>query len=184
MSDAGDAGVRAADLRSGPAARQASGLRWLVISGVVIVLDQLVKTWVVSDLKPYVPHRILPVLDITLMYNTGAAFSFLSDASGWQRWAFTALAAVVSIAIVLWMRTLRARTHGLLACSLAFIVGGALGNMIDRIRIGHVIDFVSPHWNNHWFAAFNVADSAITVGAALLLLDALKETRGAQGSRT
>ncbi len=155
-------------------------MRWLVISAVVIALDQLVKSWVAA-LPPYVPHHILPVLDITLMYNTGAAFSFLSDASGWQRWAFTGLALLVSIAIVIWMYRLRAGTHRLLACSLAFIVGGALGNMIDRLRIGHVIDFVSLHWNNHWFAAFNVADSAITVGAALLLLDALWESRGAKG---
>ena len=157
--------------------RDGSGLRWLPIAAAVIILDQLVKLWVVAALKPYQPIRILPVLDFTLMFNTGAAWSFLADASGWQRGAFIALAACVSIAIVVWMSRLKARSQGLLACSLAFILGGALGNMIDRIRLGHVVDFIFPHWNNHFFPAFNLADSSITIGAALLLLDALRDSR-------
>ncbi len=173
---------RAAQIGSGSTiAREGSGLRWLPIAIAMIILDQLVKAWVVAELKPFEPHHILPVLDFTLMFNTGMAWSLLSDASGWQRWAFTALAALVSVTIVVWMGRLKARTQGLLACSLAFILGGAVGNMIDRIRIGHVVDFIFPHWNNHWFPAFNVADSSITIGAALLLLDALRESRGAKG---
>jgi signal peptidase II len=162
---------------SSAGSNEGSGLRWLPVTVLVIVLDQLVKAWVVSGLKPYEPHHILPVLDFTLMFNTGAAWSFLADASGWQRGAFIGLAAVVSIAIGFYMYRLKSRTHALLACSLALIAGGALGNMIDRIRLGHVVDFISPHWNSHWFPAFNVADSSITIGAALLLLDAFRDSR-------
>ncbi len=157
--------------------REGSGVRWLPVAVAVIVLDQAVKVWVVSALQPYRPHHVLPVLDFNLMFNTGAAWSFLADASGWQRGAFIALASSVSIALVVWMSRLKSRSQGLLACSLALILGGALGNMIDRIRLGHVVDFISAHWNNHFFPAFNVADSSITIGAALLLLDALRDSR-------
>ena len=163
---------------------EGTGLRWLPLSVAMIVLDQLVKLWVVGALKPYESHRLLPVLDFNLMYNTGAAWSFLSGASGWQRWMFTALAVIVSVAILFWMRGLRARGQALLSCSLALILGGAIGNMIDRVRMGQVVDFILAHWDNHWFPAFNVADSSITIGAALLLLDALRETRTAKGQRT
>jgi signal peptidase II len=114
------------------------------------------------------------------MYNTGAAFSFLSDASGWQRWLFVTLALGVGAAIIVWLRRLKARTHALLACSLALILGGAIGNVIDRLRIGHVVDFIHTHWNDNYFPAFNVADSAISIGAALLLLDAWRESRSAK----
>jgi signal peptidase II len=153
-----------------------SGLVWLPLGLLVIGLDQLVKWQVVSHLTPYQPVPVLPpVLDFTLMYNTGAAFSFLSDASGWQRWLFIALAVGVSGGIVLWLARLKARSQGLLACSLALILGGALGNVIDRVRSAHVVDFIHAHWNGHHFPAFNVADSAITIGAALLLLDVWRE---------
>lgn len=174
MSDANESGAAALSPAS---SHEGSGLRWLPVAVAVIVLDQAVKAWVVAALKPYQAHHILPVLDFTLMFNTGAAWSFLADASGWQRGAFIALASFVSIAIVVWMSRLKSRSQGLLACSLAFIVGGALGNMIDRIRLGHVVDFIFPHWNNHFFPAFNVADSSITIGAALLLLDAFRDSR-------
>ena len=182
MSDANQA--RAADLSATRArAPEGTGLRWLPLAIAMLVLDQLVKAWVVAELRPFEPHRILPVLDFTLMFNTGAAWSFLADASGWQRGAFIALAGFVSVAIVVWMYRLKSRTEGLLACSLAFILGGALGNMIDRIRLGHVVDFIYPHWNDHWFPAFNVADSSITIGAAMLLLDAFRDRPGAAGHK-
>jgi signal peptidase II len=174
MSDANESGAAAL---SPVSSREGSGLRWLPVAVAVIVLDQAVKAWVVAALKPYEAHHILPVLDFTLMFNTGAAWSFLADASGWQRGAFIALASFVSIAIVVWLSRLKSRSQGLLACSLAFILGGALGNMIDRIRLGHVVDFIFPHLNNHFFPAFNIADSSITIGAALLLLDALRDSR-------
>jgi len=120
---------------------------------------------------------------LILTYNTGAAFSMLADAAGWQRWVFVCLALGVSVTLVLWLRRLAAATHAPIACGLALIVGGALGNMLDRLRLGHVIDFIHAHWGPHYFPAFNVADSAITIGAGLLLLDAWREARrGPRGS--
>src|SRR5208282_3894732 len=107
----------------------------------------------------------------------GAAFSMLAQASGWQRWVFVVLALGVSAVLLVWMRRVAAATHGRLACGLALIVAGALGNLIDRLRLGHVIDFIWAHWGEHYFPAFNLADSAITVGAALLLLDAWLEAQ-------
>ena len=112
----------------------------------------------------------------SLMFNTGAAFSFLADATGWQRWFFAALALAIGAVHRRLAARLKARSQWLLACSLALILGGALGNVIDRLRLGHVIDFIHVHWNDAYFPAFNVADSAITVGAGLLLLDAFLES--------
>jgi signal peptidase II len=137
----------------------------------------------VHHFSPLERVHVLPVLDIILTYNTGAAFSFLSDASGWQRWLFVLLALGVSAALLVWMRRLNARVHGLLACALALIVGGALGNMLDRLRIGRVVDFIHLHWGQHYFPAFNIADSAITIGAALLLIDAWRESHAAHRVR-
>jgi signal peptidase II len=154
-----------------------SGWRWLPLALLVIVLDQLVKAWVVNHFQLFERVHLLPVLDIILTYNTGAAFSFLADAAGWQRWLFVLLALAVSAVLIGWLRRLRALTQRLLCCGLALIVGGALGNLIDRLRHGRVVDFVHAHWGEHYFPAFNVADSAITIGAALLLLDALLESR-------
>ncbi len=158
----------------------ASGWRWLPLSALVIAADQAAKSWIQLHWLPFERLRVLPVLDIILTYNTGAAFSFLAEASGWQRWLFVALALAVSLALIVWLRRLSAAAQPLIACGLALIVAGALGNMIDRLRLGHVIDFVHAHWGVHYFPAFNVADSAITVGAGLLLLDAWLETRRAQ----
>ena len=143
----------------------------------MIVADQVVKAWIVHHFALFERVHELPVLDIILTYNRGAAFSFLSDASGWQRWLFVILALAVSVALIIWMRRLRA--HALLACGLALIVGGALGNMLDRITTGRVVDFIHVHWGRHYFPAFNIADSAITVGAVILLIDAWLETRAA-----
>ena len=167
--------------RSVPAA--ASGWRWLPLAAAIIIADQLVKAWMVHHFAPLERIHVLRVLDIILTYNTGAAFSFLSDASGWQRWLFVPLALGVSAALIVWMRRLRAAVHGLLACGLALIVGGALGNMIDRLTLGRVVDFVHVHWGHHYFPAFNLADSAITVGAVVLLIDAWLETRAARRGR-
>jgi signal peptidase II len=160
-----------------PAPGARSGWRWLWLSVAVIVADQLAKAWIVHHFTPFERVRLLPVLDVILTYNTGAAFSFLSDASGWQRWLFVVLAVGISALLIAWLRRLRSDTQGLLACGLALIVGGALGNMIDRLLHGRVVDFILAHWGNHLFPAFNVADSAITIGAALVILDALLESR-------
>ncbi len=162
----------------------ASGWRWLPLSVAVIVLDRAVKLWITHHFAPLERVHVLKVLDIILTYNTGAAFSFLAEASGWQRWLFVLLALGVSAALIVWLRRLDARIHGLLACGLALIVGGALGNMIDRLTGGRVVDFIHVHWGAHYFPAFNVADSAITIGAALLLLDAWQESHRTRGSRS
>jgi len=169
-------------LTSLPAA--ASGWRWLPLTVLVIGLDQASKAWMLHHFFLFERVHLLPVLDIILTYNPGAAFSMLADAAGWQRWVFVVLALGVSVTLTVWLRRLAAATHGLISCGLALIIGGALGNMIDRLRLGHVIDFIHAHWGIHYFPAFNVADSAITVGAGLLLLDAWLEARGhGKGSR-
>ena len=150
---------------------------WLVLSAVVVLADQLSKSYIAQHFGEFEFITVLPVLEITRMHNVGAAFSFLASASGWQRWVFIGLAGVVSLGIIVWLLRLRRGAHSLLACGLALVLGGALGNVIDRIRLGHVIDFIHFHWDRAYFPAFNVADSAITVGAACLLLDALLEGR-------
>ncbi len=168
-------------IREGAATARPTGLRWLPITLAVIALDQLVKLWIVDHLALYRTVRVLPVLDITLTYNRGAAFSFLAEASGWQKWVFAGLAVIVAAGITVWLRALNGRAQRLLCISLTLIMGGALGNLIDRLRIGHVVDFILAHWDRVYFPwAFNIADSAITVGAALLLLDAVLESRGAK----
>jgi signal peptidase II len=150
---------------------------WLLLSAVVVLADQVTKAYITRHFGEFEFTTVLPILDITRIHNVGAAFSFLASASGWQRWFFIALALGVSLGITAWLCRLPRGTHGLLAAGLALVLGGAIGNVIDRIRLGHVIDFLHFHWDRAYFPAFNVADSAITVGAACLLLDALFESR-------
>ena len=159
----------------------ASGWRWLPLTALVIVLDQASKAWMLQHFFLFERVHLAPVLDIILTYNTGAAFSMLADAAGWQRWVFVVLALVVSGTLIGWLRRLAAATQGLIACGLALIVGGALGNMIDRLTLGRVVDFIHVHWRAAYFPAFNLADSAITVGALVLLVDAWRESRPARG---
>ena len=155
--------------------RSGSAASWLFLSVAVVILDQISKSYIAQHFGEFEFIRVLPILDITRMHNVGAAFSFLASASGWQRWVFIGLAISVSIGIIIWLARLPRSAHRLLACGLALVLGGAVGNVIDRIRLGHVIDFIHFHWDRAYFPAFNVADSAITVGAACLLLDALME---------
>lgn len=154
-----------------------SGWRWLPLSAAIIVIDQVTKAWIDRYFELYEGVKVLPVLDITRLHNTGAAFSFLAGAGGWQRWFFTILAIGVSAGILVWMKRLHAREQGLLAAGLALVLGGAIGNVIDRLRHGYVVDFVHVHWGSAYFPAFNVADAAITVGAILVILDSLLEAR-------
>jgi len=154
-----------------------SGWRWLPLAVGVVAADQLSKGWIERAFALYDSVPVLPVLDITRLHNPGAAFSFLAGAGGWQRWAFTALALGVSVAILVWLRGVPARSQLALAAGLALILGGAIGNVLDRIEHGFVVDFIHVHWGRAYFPAFNVADAAITVGAGLLLLDALLEWR-------
>jgi signal peptidase II len=153
------------------------GWIWLPVAALLIILDQLSKAWIARHFAYGESLALLPVLNINLRYNTGAAFSFLADATGWQRWFFAGLAIVVGLGILVWLRQLNARTQWLLALGLSFILAGAIGNLIDRLRLGHVIDFIEVHWKDASFPAFNLADSAITVGAALIILDAWFEGR-------
>ena len=152
---------------------------WLWLSAAVIVLDQLSKWLVVSHLAVYDSIRVLPVFNLVLIHNPGAAWSFLAGASGWQRWFFTILALVVSAAIVVWMRFLPRREYRWRAIALALVLAGALGNVIDRLWHGYVIDFLQFHYHGWYYPAFNLADSAITVGAAMLILEGLFSRRRA-----
>ena len=158
-----------------------TGLPWIGLAVFSIVLDQLTKAWLTARFELYETHALLPVLDITRAHNLGAAFSFLAAAGGWQRWVFTAVALLASTVIVVWLRRLDGVQQRTLAMGLTLIMGGAIGNVIDRIRLGYVVDFIAVHWQGHYFPAFNVADSCITIGAGLLILDALLEGRSSRG---
>lgn len=160
-----------------PLSAARSGWRWLPLALLTIFADQATKAWIEARFELYQSLPVLPVLDITRLHNPGAAFSFLADAGGWQRWFFTGLAFVVSAAIVYWLRRIDAAAQRALCVGLVLIVGGAIGNVIDRLQHGFVIDFIHAHWGAAYFPAFNLADSAITVGAALLLIDAWQEWR-------
>ncbi len=150
-------------------------LSWLWLSLLVLVIDQASKFYFEDKLEMYQQIVVIPdYFSWTLAYNTGAAFSFLADSSGWQRWLFALIAIVVSAVLVVWLKRL-GRNETWLAVALALVLGGALGNLYDRIALGHVIDFILVHWQNrHHFPAFNFADSAITVGAIMLALDMFK----------
>jgi len=151
-------------------------LGFLTVSAAVVVVDQATKLAVERELALFQSVSVLPVLEITRLHNTGAAFSFLANETGWQRWLFTALALVVSAALAVWLSRID-RGARVLACAVALILGGAVGNVIDRLRLGHVIDFIYAHWQQHYFPAFNVADSCICVGAGLLMLDTWLSSR-------
>ena len=146
--------------------------RWLGLALVVAFLDLATKEWVTHALRYGESLEVTPFFNLVLVHNTGAAFSFLATAGGWQRWFFTAIAVSISIAIV-WM--LRRPGNGLLLnLALALVLGGAVGNLYDRVTLGYVVDFVQLHAAGHYFPAFNVADSAITIGVALLIWDGLR----------
>jgi signal peptidase II len=153
------------------------GWRWLPIALVLVVADQLSKGWIEVN---YLLGEYTPVffwLDITRLHNPGAAFSFLAGAGGWQRWFFTVLAIVVTVLLLVWLRTLHARREAILSAALTLVMAGAIGNVIDRIEHGYVVDFIHVHWQQAYFPAFNIADAAITVGAALLIWDAIQDWR-------
>jgi len=156
-----------------PMPTQSNALSWLLLSAIILIADQVTKHIVLDHLQLHETIAVIPgLLNWTLAYNEGAAFSFLADASGWQRWFFTVLAIVVSGVLVVWLsRT--PRSDWRTALPLALVLAGAIGNVIDRIRFGHVVDFVDVYWGAAHFPAFNVADSAISVGAVLLIVFSL-----------
>ena len=146
--------------------------RWLIFSSAIVILDQITKFFAVQFLVLHEPKYIYDGLNFTLMYNTGAAFSFLSDAGGWQRWFFIGVSCVVSIIIIIWMYNTLTKSRCLLF-ALSFILGGAIGNLWDRLTLGYVVDFIEVYYENFYWPAFNIADSSITIGAVLLILDTL-----------
>jgi len=168
--------------------RNTSKARWLWLSVVVVAVDQATKWLAESTLTPYVPERVAASLNMTLKYNEGAAFSFLADAGGWQRWLFAAFALVMSAVLVIWLLRLRGQER-LMAAAIALVVGGAVGNLIDRVLTGRVVDFIDVSLPfiplamfNPW-PAFNIADSAISVGVVLLLFASFRDELKAKGTQ-
>ena len=156
-----------------PANYRFANLIWLLLSLLVIAVDQYTKWLAVTHLTYAQPVPVLPFLNWTLLHNTGAAFSFLSEAGGWQKYFFVALAAVFSVVLAVWLTRLKPSQH-LVATALALIIGGAIGNLYDRLIHGFVIDFVHLFYQNWNYPAFNIADSAIVLGAILLIIDSFK----------
>jgi signal peptidase II len=157
-------------------------MKWLWLSLLTIVLDQLTKYIAEAELLLHKPVAVIPeFFNFTLMYNKGAAFSFLSDAGGWQRFLFAGLSTVISIFLLFWLRQIsrdeQQKDNHILQISIALILGGAIGNLIDRALTGEVVDFIQVYYATYYFPAFNIADSAITLGAGLLILDMFLETR-------
>ena len=146
--------------------------RWLLISAAVIAADLATKAWITSVFKYGEVREVTPFFNLVLAHNTGAAFSFLAGQGGWQRWFFTAVAVVISIVLVVLLA--RHRGSKWVAVAFALVLGGALGNLWDRLTLGYVVDFVQLHAGGYSWPAFNVADSAITIGMVLLVLDSLR----------
>jgi len=153
-------------------------LKWLWISLLVLLLDQGSKLLISNTMRLYESIAVVPYFNLTYVHNTGAAFSFLSEAGGWQRWLFAVLAAIISAALSVWLARLQ-KHETLLAAALALVLGGALGNLIDRLTYGYVIDFLDIYYKQWHWPAFNIADSAITVGVILMLLESFGVGRGA-----
>jgi signal peptidase II len=145
-------------------------LRWYALALLVVLLDQYTKGLASTGLDYGRPVQLFSWFNLTLQHNTGAAFSFLNDAGGWQRWFFSVVALGISAALMVWLYVMP-RGQWLLALSLGLILGGAVGNLWDRVALGYVVDFISVHYDRWYFPAFNLADSAITIGAGLMLFD-------------
>ena len=155
--------------------RMPSPARWFALAAVLVVLDQLLKFVAVRTLEMGVPVSVLPFFSLVLTYNPGAAFSFLASASGWQRWFFVVVALAASLLIGYML--FKNRRENFMCFALALVLGGAIGNLIDRVLFGAVVDFVLLYWRQYHWPAFNLADSCITVGAILLIWDSFRQTR-------
>ena len=149
-------------------------LRWLWLSVLVIALDLGTKALATAMLTYAEPVAVMPMFNFTLLHNTGAAFSFLAGADGWQRWFFVALATVVRVVLVIWLKNLK-REETWTAIAIALILGGAIGNVYDRVVHGYVVDFLHFYWQDWHFPAFNIADTAITIGAGMMILDIFRK---------
>lgn len=150
-----------------------TGLRWLWLTAVFLLADQVTKQYVANNMDLFQSIEILPFFNITYVHNTGAAFSFLADQGGWQRWFFTVIAAIATIVFLVWlMKTPKQKL--LLSIAFALLLSGTLGNLIDRVLFGYVIDFLHFYAGGYHFPAFNIADSVIFIGAAAMILDSVK----------
>ncbi|MCK5120521.1 MAG: signal peptidase II [Methylococcales bacterium] len=147
-------------------------LKWLWLSLIALVLDQWSKIAVDGSMRLYESIAVIPYFNLTYVHNTGAAFSFLSDAGGWQRWFFAAMALIISTVLIVWLYRLK-KHETLLAIALALVLGGAIGNLIDRLAYGYVIDFLDVYYQSWHWPAFNVADMAISLGVFLMILESL-----------
>jgi len=148
-------------------------ITWMAVALVVVIADQVTKWAIIEWVALYEKIPLNSFINLTHQRNTGAAFSFLADAGGWQRWFFVVLAGGVSLAIAVWLWRIRRQGQTVLAAGLALVLGGAVGNLIDRISLGYVTDFIQVWFGSWAFPSFNIADAGISVGAALLILDAL-----------
>lgn len=152
-----------------------TGLSWLWLTCLCLIVDQVSKQWIANSMDLYQSINVLPFFSLTYVHNLGAAFSFLADQGGWQRWFFTAVAAIASIVFIVWLAK-TPKSNRYLSIAFALMLSGALGNLIDRALFGYVIDFLDFYiGNNHW-PAFNVADSMIFIGAGLMILDSFKNS--------
>ena len=150
-----------------------TGLRWLWLTAIFLLADQVTKQYVTSNMDLYQSINVLPFFNITYVHNTGAAFSFLADQGGWQRWFFTVIAAIASVVFFVWLAK-TPKQKPLLSVAFALLLSGAVGNLIDRVLFGYVIDFLHFYAGGYDFPAFNVADSMIFIGAAAMILDSVK----------
>ncbi len=156
-----------------------NALPWLGVSALVLVLDQLSKLWVLRSLPEFQPVPVIEgVWNWYRTYNTGAAFSLLGDAGGWQQYLFSGFAVVISLVLGGWLAK-TPRGDWKTALPFALVIGGAIGNLLDRLQHGHVVDFIQWHWRDHFWPSFNIADSAIFVAAAILILTSLRQPREA-----
>jgi signal peptidase II len=153
--------------------RRRSPLGWLFLSVLILVLDQFSKYLVARSFELHESLDLMPGISLTLVHNTGAAFSFLRDAGGWQRWFFVTLGIAVITVVAVWLSRIERDRHWLLPCSLSLVLGGATGNLVDRLLNGYVIDFMDVYYQQWHWPTFNVADSAISIGAVLLVIDAI-----------
>lgn len=151
-------------------------LKWTWLAFVVVILDQVTKYIASNSLEMYQAVAVMPMFNWNLMHNTGAAFSFLAQAGGWQRWFFAVIAIVVSVFIVMWLKKLQQHEKWQ-AIALALILGGAIGNVIDRIWLGYVVDFIQIYYQQWSWPAFNIADSAITIGVIMIVIEGIQEYR-------
>ena len=149
-----------------------TGLRWLWLTALVVAIDQASKILLIERLPPYRPVAVLPSLNFLLTFNTGVSFSFLQLPGGWQRWPLSIFAIVIVAVLVGWLARI-SRDRGLLGAAVAIILGGAIGNLIDRVVNGEFTDFIQVYYGSWSFAIFNLADAAITIGVGLILLDNL-----------